>query len=162
MSALYRGKVVHGQGLGAKLGIPTANLDMGGAPPAAGVWVVRVAGLGLGVCNVGTRPTVGGTRLVVEIHLLDFTGDLYGRELAFEPLARLRPERKFSDLEALKSQIALDIDAARRYNTGMEGNLLGRMTALAVIILSLAWIGRFTGAASFCGFCPAESSAHPK
>jgi len=66
------------------------------------------------VINVGVRPTFGETELAVEAHLLDFTGDLYGRRVRLTFLRRLRDERKFSSVEALRSQIALDVLAARR------------------------------------------------
>jgi FAD synthase len=67
------------------------------------------------VASVGTRPSVGGTRLLLEVHLLDFHGDLYGRHLQVEFLKRLRGEEYFDSLEALTAQIARDADAARDY-----------------------------------------------
>ena len=114
-----RGRVVRGEGLGRKLGFPTANLKI---PPAArpprGVWRVKVAGTTLGerlaVCNVGVRPTVGGKRLVVEVHIPGFRGDLYGRTLTVEFLAAIRAEKKFSSLAALKAQIGRDVASLTR------------------------------------------------
>jgi riboflavin kinase / FMN adenylyltransferase len=108
-----KGTVVRGDGIGRKLGFPTANLDFEGPPPPSGVWFVKVAGYGKGVCNVGTRPTAGGTRLVVEAHLLEFSGDLYGKTLELEFVSRLRDEKKFPSFDALKAQIALDVAAAK-------------------------------------------------
>jgi len=66
------------------------------------------------VLNLGVRPTFGETELLVEAHLLDFSGDLYGRRLRLAFLRRLREERKFPDIEALRQQIALDVAAARQ------------------------------------------------
>jgi riboflavin kinase/FMN adenylyltransferase len=112
-----RGRVVRGDGFGRKLGFPTANLRLApGARPPRGVWRVSVRGttLGerLGVCNVGVRPTVGGRRLVVEVHVPGFRGALYGRALEVAFQARLRAEKKFASLSALKAQIRRDVAAA--------------------------------------------------
>lgn len=113
------GEVVGGRRLGRTLGFPTANIDVGAdrALPAAGVYVGRVLGR-RAVVNIGRRPTVEGrddAPLSVEAHLLDFCGDLYGRRLRLELFARLRGERRFASLDALKAAIANDIIAARRY-----------------------------------------------
>lgn len=110
------GVVVRGEGLGAKLGFPTANLSVQEAPPERGVWVVEAMGAGLGarkgVCNVGIRPTVSGEgRLVVEVHIPGFSGDLYGQELRLTFVRKLRDERKFGSVEELKAQIARDVAA---------------------------------------------------
>ena len=84
---------------------------------AAGLQAVRARIDGTaarpGVMNLGTRPTVDGTRLSPEVHLLDFQGDLYGRELAVDLVARLRDEVRFASLDALVTQIRLDADHAR-------------------------------------------------
>jgi riboflavin kinase/FMN adenylyltransferase len=66
------------------------------------------------VVNVGVRPTFGETMLAVEAHLLDFTGDLYGHQVRLEFLDRLRDEMRFPSVDALKAQVARDIEAARR------------------------------------------------
>jgi len=113
------GEVVGGRRLGRTLGFPTANIDVGAdrALPAAGVYVGRVLGR-RAVVNIGRRPTVEGrddAPLSVEAHLLDFCGDLYGRRLRLELFARLRGERRFASLDALKAAIANDIIAVRRY-----------------------------------------------
>lgn len=101
------GTVVRGQGLGTKLGFPTANVDVQGAPP--GVWQVEVLGR-KAVCNVGTRPTVSGEKkLVVEVHIPDFSGDLYGQRLEIKFLRKIRDEIRFESVEALKAQIAEDV-----------------------------------------------------
>lgn len=122
------GTVVRGDGLGRKLGFPTANLARRrGELPARGVYLVEVDGAGprprWGVCNVGVRPTVGGRRLVVEVHLPRFRGSLYGRRLAVRFVRRLRGERRFPSLSALEAQIRRDVSRAGR---------LARLTAQAV------------------------------
>ncbi len=114
------GRVMHGQALGRQLGVPTANVRMHRfACPLNGVYAVEVtAGNGLaaqGVCNVGMRPTVNGTRPVLEAHLFDFSGDLYGQLLSVEFKTFIRPEQKFAGLEQLKQQIFTDIEAVREY-----------------------------------------------
>jgi riboflavin kinase/FMN adenylyltransferase len=114
----FRGRVRHGDARGRTLGFPTANLALGRhATPATGVYLVRVRGAGAGVlhgaASVGRRPAVGGTDLRCEVHLFDFTGDLYGRQLEVELLSRLRDEWDFDSLDALRAQIARDVEAAR-------------------------------------------------
>jgi len=113
-----RGRVVRGDARGRLLGFPTANLHNGdNLLPAHGVYVVRAsweAGSFHGVANIGRRPTFRGDTVRIEAHLLDFSGDIYGRTLRLEFLDRLRGERKFADIDALKAQIHRDIEAARR------------------------------------------------
>ena len=113
--------VVRGDGLGRKLGFPTANLKVPpGRIPPFGVYRVAVRGRALGgewpgVCSVGVRPTIAGARGVrVEVHIPGFSGTLYGRRLEVDFLERLRGERKFATLAALKSQIRKDIRRAGR------------------------------------------------
>ncbi len=111
------GTVRHGDGLGRQLGFPTANLAAHNEQfPPDGVYAVRVrtnGGIFAGVANIGVRPTVqsGGERLL-EVHLLDFSDDLYGKDIEVGFLRFLRPEKKFSDTEALRRQIALDVAGA--------------------------------------------------
>ncbi len=115
------GTVVSGQKIGRTIGFPTANLKLPESKliPRQGVYAVRVSiDSDLepipGVMNIGYRPTVSGSKeLSVEVHLLDWSGDLYDRTLTVELIQFLRTETKFSSLEALKSQIALDCQAAR-------------------------------------------------
>ena len=116
------GEVVVGDRRGRLLGFPTANLrlDPRKALPANGVYAVRVGLPGEtenghpGVCNIGVRPTFGGEpRLLVEVHMLDATMDLYGLLLRVDLIARLRDERRFSGVDELKAQIAHDADTAR-------------------------------------------------
>jgi riboflavin kinase/FMN adenylyltransferase len=113
------GAVVEGRKLGRQLGFPTANIAFGAVQlPPDGVWAVRArAAAGppvAGVANLGVRPTVGGSQRVLEVHLLDFAGDLYGRELEISFIAFIRGERKMASLEALREQIELDAKAAAR------------------------------------------------
>jgi riboflavin kinase / FMN adenylyltransferase len=112
-----RGRVVRGDGVGRRLGFPTANLKLPpSARPPRGVWKVLVRGTTVGerpgALNCGVRPTVGGTRLVVEVHIPGFRGSLYGRTLTVSFLRRLRAERRFPTRAALRAQIARDVRAA--------------------------------------------------
>ena len=113
------GEVLHGDALGRTLSFPTANIFTGDAQlPPDGVWTVRVdMGDGRlidGVANLGKRPTVGGDGRRLEVHLLDFSEDLYGKSLDVRFLVHLRGERKFPSLDALREQIAADVAATRR------------------------------------------------
>lgn len=108
------GQVVRGDGIGRQLGFPTANLkpDERQHQPADGVYAGLLAWEGEAprpaVCNLGTRPTVNGTRHLVEAHVLGFEGDLYGRAVRLLFARRLRDEQRFPSLEALRAQIAAD------------------------------------------------------
>lgn len=114
------GKVVFGQKLGRTIGFPTANLQLPATKflPRQGVYSVRVfladSSVISGVMNLGCRPTVDGKNDTVEVHLLDWSGDLYGQTLTVTLKKFLRAEQKFSSLDALKAQIAADCDIARR------------------------------------------------
>jgi len=115
------GRVVHGKKMGRQLGFATANIRIKHAKPAlTGVFAVEVGGLpdGLhqGVANLGVRPSVNELpHPLLEVHLFDFSGDIYGRHLNVRFLHKLRSETRFPNLEALKEQIALDIVSARNY-----------------------------------------------
>ena len=118
-----RGRVVRGNQLGRRLGFPTANLRLERRrAPLAGIFAVRVHGaaqMGLagglaGVASLGTRPTVDGVETLLEAHVFDFSGDLYGREIEVEFVAKLRDEERFADLEALTGQMNTDAANARR------------------------------------------------
>lgn len=116
---VLQGRVVEGEGMGTELGFPTANLEPppGQIVPAQGVYAAsaRVGESEMpSVVNIGTRPTVGGTRPVIEMHIIGFTGDLYGQDVESVFHRRLRDEIRFSDTDALKAQIALDIEHACR------------------------------------------------
>ena len=109
------GMVVRGDGLGQQLGFPTANLDVAGLVlPPNGVYAVHAEAEGRryrAVLNIGLRPTLNRPepQQRVEAHLIDFTGDLYGRELEITFVEKLRPEKKFGSLSELRKQIARDI-----------------------------------------------------
>ena len=110
------GKVIHGAQLGRKLGFPTANVHMRHERPAlTGVYAVKLDGLN-GVANLGVRPTVAGVpKLLLEVHLFDFAGDLYDKHVHVEFHHKIRDEMKFDGLEALKAQIAKDAVVVRQY-----------------------------------------------
>lgn len=113
------GRIVQGDRLGRRLGFPTCNLDVTGLVlPPHGVYAVQASACGKthrAVLNIGIRPTLKARepRLRVEAHLLDFHGNLYGREMEFTFVEKLRGERRFPSLEALQRQIARDISRAR-------------------------------------------------
>ncbi|MET0657135.1 MAG: bifunctional riboflavin kinase/FAD synthetase [Steroidobacteraceae bacterium] len=116
------GRVIHGEKLGRKLGFPTANiLPQRLHVPVSGVFAARVHGGGLrdhpAVVNVGTRPVVEGEQTLIEAHVLDFAGDLYGAYLQVDFIARLRAEEWFPSLDALVEQMRLDEQQARRILT---------------------------------------------
>lgn len=111
------GTVIHGDGRGRELGIPTANLDLHHElRPPDGVYAALVQRRGEllpAVVNIGERPTFGGASVAVEVHLLDFDGDLYGEDLEVFFLGRLRGEQRFEGVDALVAQIGKDVAAAR-------------------------------------------------
>jgi riboflavin kinase/FMN adenylyltransferase len=113
------GRVSGGQRLGRQLGFPTANIRLQRrVSPLSGIFAVRVHGVDGGardaVASIGTRPTVAGVEPLLEVHVFDFEGDLYGRQIGVDFVARLRDEARFDDLEALRRQMELDAAEARR------------------------------------------------
>jgi riboflavin kinase / FMN adenylyltransferase len=125
------GRVVHGLKLGRTLGYPTANLPLGKRlPPVHGIYAVRVSGAGLqhwpSVASLGTRPTIAGRELLLEAHLFDFNGDLYGQRLDIAFVGKLRNEVKFDNLDALVVQMNIDSEQARalllRATKVLDGN----------------------------------------
>lgn len=130
LGRFYRlsGRVVAGDRRGRQLGFPTANIHLNRrafaqcgsrSAPVAGVFAVQVFGLDheplQGVANIGVRPTVDGTQCRLEVHILDFEGDIYGRHVQVEFLTKLRDEVRFESLEALKQQIRRDVVRARDF-----------------------------------------------
>lgn len=115
------GAVVPGAGRGRGIGFPTANVDtQNELRPAPGVYAIRArlkdepqGPWRPGAANIGVKPTFGGTVVTIEAHLLDFQGDLYGRELRVQFLERLRPEQRFASVAELVGQIKRDVEAAR-------------------------------------------------
>jgi riboflavin kinase/FMN adenylyltransferase len=114
------GRVAHGDKRGRSIGFPTANIFLHRkVAPIEGVFAVQMFGLDgepvNGVANVGSRPTVDGTRTLLEVHLFDFSGDIYGRHVQVDFLHKIRRERRFESFEALKEQIKLDEQQARSF-----------------------------------------------
>lgn len=114
------GRIIHGQKLGRQLGVPTANLlPKRIRTPISGVFAVEMTGVNgtlHGVANLGTRPTVSGEQRVrLEVHLLDFSGDIYGRHVQVVFRHKIRDEKKFEGLDALKAGIQQDIQIARKF-----------------------------------------------
>ncbi|MFO7287179.1 MAG: bifunctional riboflavin kinase/FAD synthetase [Gammaproteobacteria bacterium] len=112
------GRVIRGLGLGKRLGFPTANIGLKRRrAPVDGIFAVRVGGLGPklldGVASIGTRPTVGGGPTLLEVLIFDFDREVYGEHITVHFVKRLREERHFDGLEALKAQIAVDVGEAR-------------------------------------------------
>lgn len=125
---LTKGHVVHGEKRGRKLGFPTANIEVSDDYifPASGVYAVRIKISGKwykGVCNVGYKPTFHEEKPkypTVEVHALEFSGDIYGNQVSVEWHTRLRSEHKFSGLEALVAQIETDKQNAIAYFAKLE------------------------------------------
>jgi len=114
------GRVAHGDKLGRSIGFPTANIHLHRqATPLRGVFAVELYGVHgeplPGVANLGTRPTAGGLRTLLEVHLFDFDADIYGAYVHVEFLHKLRDERRFDSFDALKAQITIDAQQARDF-----------------------------------------------
>jgi len=114
------GRVVHGEKLGRELGFPTANINIHRkVTPLHGIYVVKVFDLNgrliEGVASIGTRPTVKGKNVILEVFLFDFNETIYGKQLEVNFLKKLRDELSFDSLEALKDQIAIDVKQAKQF-----------------------------------------------
>jgi len=114
------GRVAHGDKRGRTIGFPTANIHLHRAvTPVEGVFAVEMFGIPgepvKGVANVGVRPTVDGTRSLLEVHLFDFDRDIYGAHVQVSFLKKLRPERRFDSFTELQQQIMHDAERARAY-----------------------------------------------
>lgn len=112
------GTVLHGRGVGHTLGFPTANIDLTETRkmlPAYGVYAVRIADR-IGMANLGPVPTFGVDKPLLEVHLLDFHGDLYGQTVTVEFIHRLRDIVRFDSSEALQSQLQQDIKQTRLWS----------------------------------------------
>ncbi len=120
------GRVIGGERIGRTLGFPTANVRMRhNRPPLQGIFAVRVHGIGsvplAGAASLGVRPTIHAQGApTLEVHILDFERDIYGRYVRVEFLRKLRDELKFSDVETLRNQIARDVQETRLYFAGLE------------------------------------------
>ncbi|MBI1424667.1 MAG: bifunctional riboflavin kinase/FAD synthetase [Gammaproteobacteria bacterium] len=120
------GRVAHGKKLGRELGFPTANIHVHRkATPLQGIFVVEVFGIEgeplPGVASLGTRPTVDGKTTILEVYLFDFNRDIYGEYLQVSFLHKLRDEVRYTTLEALKVQIARDVENAQAYFQQRQG-----------------------------------------
>jgi riboflavin kinase/FMN adenylyltransferase len=114
------GRVAHGDKKGRTIGFPTANIHLHRkVSPIRGVFAVEVYGIPgepvAGVANVGTRPTVGGTRLQLEVHLFDFNAEIYGHHVSVDFLQRIRDEQRFDSFDLLRQQIDRDAQQAREF-----------------------------------------------
>lgn len=114
-----RGRVAHGNKLGRTIGFPTANIFLNRlVTPIQGVYAVQVEtpnGKFNGIANVGNRPTINGTKPLLEVHIFDFSGDLYGKAVAVDFLHKVRNETKFESFDALKLQIEKDVAEVKAY-----------------------------------------------
>ncbi|MDA0109608.1 bifunctional riboflavin kinase/FAD synthetase [Vibrio sp. La 4.2.2] len=120
------GRVAHGQKLARDFGFPTANISLKRyVSPVRGVYAVQVYGVDSqplpGIANVGKKPTVAGTTPDLEVHIFDFEGNLYGKQIEVALLHKIRDEKKFESLELLKQQIELDADVARVWLRQFKG-----------------------------------------
>jgi riboflavin kinase/FMN adenylyltransferase len=106
------GRVIYGQQLGRKIGFPTANIALSNSPPLHGVFGCTVelpeGRIVTGIANIGFRPTVSGQKVSLEVHLHEFTGELYGRTLIVTPRVFIRAEQKFESIDVLTAQIRVD------------------------------------------------------
>ncbi|GMQ92403.1 MAG: bifunctional riboflavin kinase/FAD synthetase [Gammaproteobacteria bacterium] len=114
------GRVAHGDKIGRTIGIPTANIHLHrNRSPLQGIFVTELYGIGSealpGVASIGTRPTVGGTRALLEVHLFDFGEDIYGRYVNIGFMKKLRDEEKFDNIEDMRKQIERDIEDGRAF-----------------------------------------------
>ncbi len=120
------GRVVHGNKVGRRIGIPTANIRLHRPRlPLQGIFIAEVSSETIGrlpaAASIGVRPTVGGSEPLLEVHLLDFDRDLYGVHVAVDFLHKVRDERRFDSLEEMRGVILRDIEAARRYFASRGG-----------------------------------------
>ncbi len=110
------GVVIHGAKLGRRMGFPTANIEIGDAEVENGVYLSSVAVDGAelkAMSNVGVRPSVDGRSRLLETHIFDYNGDLYGRTLTVRLLRKIRDERYFGSVEELKRQLEYDFELIR-------------------------------------------------
>ena len=106
-------EVIHGKKIGRALGFPTANMSLEGYDVERGVYrsTVMIDGVEYrAMSNVGIRPSVGGKEVLLETHIIDFKGDLYGRRLRVTLIERIRDEKRFASISDLKEQLQRDYD----------------------------------------------------
>ena len=127
-SYLLTGKIVKGEGIGRKINYPTINLHIEEEYkliPRNGVYIVKTTlqnRVVFGIMNIGFRPTLNGKHQTIEIHLLDFDGDLYDNKIQIEVLKRLREEQKFDSIDSLTEQIQIDEKIARNWIIELSRN----------------------------------------
>lgn len=118
MSKSIKGKVIHGAKLGRQLGFPTANLDASRLSEVDnGVYAahIKIAGRNYNaMANIGTRPSVDGQTRLLEIHIFNYSGSLYGRYVKINLLKKIRDEQRFESIEALKEQLLRDAEECKR------------------------------------------------
>lgn len=126
------GRVVAGEQIGRTLGFPTANVRMRhNRPPLQGIFAVRLQGIGcnalIGAASLGVRPTIRAQGVpTLEVHILDFDRDIYGRHVRVEFLRKLRDEQKFADVETLRRQIVRDVQETRLFFAGAAAAVTGQ------------------------------------
>ena len=113
---IFEGKVVHGFKIGKSLGFPTANIELTEENiPEDGVYFVQTTinnSMYYGIMSIGNRPTFGTNAKTIEVHLLDFSGDIYQQTLSIKPLLYIRENKKFDNPDLLKQQLERDKDCA--------------------------------------------------
>ena len=120
------GRVIHGDKRGREWGFPTANLPINRTLPMSGVFAVTVRDDAVrtkviyGVANLGKRPTIGGMKTLLEVHLFDFTEQIYGHRICVEFIKKIRDEAKFASFESLQKQIFSDCESARKVFFGIN------------------------------------------
>ena len=118
MSKSIKGKVIHGAKLGRQLGFPTANLDASRLSEVDnGVYAARIKVAGRNykaMANIGTRPSVDGQTRLLEIHIFNYRGSLYGRYVKINLLKKIRDEQRFENIEALKQQLLRDAEECKQ------------------------------------------------
>ncbi|MBO5813113.1 MAG: riboflavin kinase [Alistipes sp.] len=110
------GEVIHGAKLGRRMGFPTANMEVSGADIENGVYLSRVEIEGReykAMSNVGVRPSVDGKCRLLETHIFDFQGDLYGQTLSVHLIRKIRDEKRFGSVEELRQQLESDFEQIR-------------------------------------------------
>ena len=116
---IFNGRVIKGNQIGRKIGFPTANveIDKNKLLPRFGVYTVRVNIDGVfynGVLNIGIRPTIENSPIVLEVFIIDYSQDLYNKTIRIHFVDFMRPEKKFDSLEELRKHIALDVELAKK------------------------------------------------
>ena len=118
MSKSIKGKVIHGAKLGRQIGFPTANLDASRLSEVDnGVYAARIKVAGRNykaMANIGTRPSVDGQTRLLEIHIFNYSGSLYGRYVKINLLKKIRDEHRFENIDALKQQLLRDAEECKR------------------------------------------------